>query len=1118
MKQEIGMLKKAGVLVICLFVVGVGFWGCVSSEQRANSNEQRANNNEQLADNGEQAQEDDAEEDGQRVEVFPQLGHSSGVSSVLFSSDGKQILSSSVNETIKLWDVETGREIRTFPQHTNGTNILSLSPDGRQFLSSSRDNTIKLWDITTGDEIKNFSGHLDYVYSLSFSPDGEQFLSGSRDNTIKLWDIITGQEIKAFVGHIKSVNSVAFSPNGKQFLSGSDDGTIKLWDMETGREIRCFSGYTSSNVLSVAFSLDGRQVHSIFGDGNIILWDVVTGQQIKTFLVHTGAITSISISPDGKQVFFNSWGMTYGLLDITTGHGIWEFSGRSKWMTNDLMLIESVSSVSFSPDGKQVLSSFGDGTIVIWDVFTGQEIRTFCGNTNNINSIAYNPDKKHVVSASSDNTIKLWDITTGQEIRTFSGHTGLVYSVCFSPDGKYVLSGSSDKIIKLWDTETGIEIRNFSYNSDYINRIWDINTNRELITNRGHMGFVNSVCFSPNGKQVISGSDDATIKLWDVETGRVIRPFIGERRVYSVCFSSDGKQVISGLDDGNIKLWDVETGREIRTFSGHTNGVTSVSFSSNGRQIISGSWDTTIKLWDTETGNEIKTFLGHTNIVRTVAFSRDGGLILSGSDDNVIKLWDMETGREIQNFFGHINSVYSVTFTADNKRIISGSSDGTTRLWDVATGKEIASFISFTDDEWIVITPDGYYNSSPKGDQYLNVRIENNVYGMDQFAKTFYRPDVVERRLQGLPDPVGFRPEVRIQTASVPPDLRVTAGEVDPVTNQVVLSITATDDIRRISDVQIIVNGRLVGGEELMNVSAANLEARNTRLVASSEDRQYVFTVILQLDPGLNRIEIVAANDLNYGLGLLTIGVPQAEAPPKGDLWLLAIGVDDYADNPAYMDLQYAVSDAQRIINAFKQQEGNRFDRVHTRLITNNNATKQNIFANIGDFFRRAGRNDVAALYVASHGKTDNGVYYFFPSDTVFNEAGEFDTNSVINIDELTHALDIPGRKIVMLDTCESGGVDTNRLVHTLRNRSTVIFTASQEDEFARENSLYGGGFFTTGMTDGLKGEAAESGVVMINSLENYIVERVSRMSRNRQRPVTFVPDNYKDFVISVVE
>ena len=196
--------------------------------------------------------------------------------------------------------------------------------------------------------------------------------------------------------------------------------------------------------------------------------------------------------------------------------------------------------------------------------------------------------------------------------------------------------------------------------------------------------------------------------------------------------------------------------------------------------------------------------------------------------------------------------------------------------------------------------------------------------------------------------------------------------------------------------------------------------------------------------------------------------------------------------------------------------------RLHARLITDDeaiNPTKQEILFNIKDFFGQAERDDVVALYVASHGKTENGVYYFFPSDTGFADDGKFDIRTAINRDELTEVLDIPGRKIVMLDTCESGGVDTNRLVHTLRNRSTVIFTASQKDENAREGGpFYDGGFFTIGITEGHNGRAAENGVVLINTLEKYVADRVSQMSRNRQRPATLVPDSYRDFIISIVE
>jgi uncharacterized caspase-like protein len=324
--------------------------------------------------------------------------------------------------------------------------------------------------------------------------------------------------------------------------------------------------------------------------------------------------------------------------------------------------------------------------------------------------------------------------------------------------------------------------------------------------------------------------------------------------------------------------------------------------------------------------------------------------------------------------------------------------------------------------------------------------------------------------------------------------------------------------------VEIVINGRLLGADELQAVSARNLRASHTRLVPASAERQFEFAINLQIEPGLNRIEIVAANDANYGLAPLVISAPQTApndgAGQKGDVYVLAIGVDDYADNPAYQDLEFAVSDSKKIIDSFKKQEGKRFNNVYTLRIADNEAikpTKQNIIANM-DFLKKARPNDLVVLFVAAHGKTEDGVYYFLPSDTVFTAGGKFDITTAVNIGDLTQALDIPGRKVVMLDTCESGGVDNNRLIHNLRNRSTVIFTASQEDQSARESALYGGGFFTREITNGLGGEAAEKGTVLIERLGDYVIERVSKISKDKQKPVKLIPDGYRDFVISVVE
>ena len=1037
----------------------------------------------------------DAEiENAQRVVVFPQLGHSEGISSMAFSPDGKYIVSSSLDQTLHIWDIERSRELRTFSGINRGIISVAWSPDNLHIVSGAWDGSITIWDVNNADIIKSFPAHHGAVSSVIYDNKGEQILSGGFDGSIKLWDKY-GTFISTVLENEAPVENVIVVDNF--IISGSRDGCIKIWDKKSENIINSLN-FNKGVICSLSSTSDGLKIISGYFDGSIVIWNTENNSARTIQNAHRGSVNSVNISSDGKFAVSCSFDAIIKLWDIESGSLLKQFIGHEN----------EVNIVIFSLDDKYLVSASWDGTIRRWD--RNNELNHFilAGNAYYLNYAVFHPKKPLAATASTNFTnstgiVTFWDIQNGRLLNTFTAHDFPINQIEFNAEGDLILTNSLDGKIKVWETESFQLIRVFD----------------------GKKNEVSSAGFNDEGNCIVTGLYDGTVLVWDVMSGEELLRFKEDVSITAISYDNDGN-ILIGLSNGTIMLRDAKTGVELKRFeNGHLGHITSLAQSSNKKFIASGSWDTIVIIWDAETAKSVWHIEDHGDPVRSVAFSPDGerlatssGSVFDTTGDRTIRIWDITTKENIRVISDHWGNVNSVAYSSDGNRILSCSYDGTTRLWDVATGKEIASFISFTDDEWIVITPDGYYNSSPKGDQYLNVRIENNVYGMDQFAETFYRPDVVERRLQALPDPLGFRPEVRIQTTSIPPDLRVTAGEVDPVARQVVLSITATDDIRQISDVQIIINGRLVGGEELMAVSATNLEARNTRLVALSEERQYVFTVTLQLDPSLNRIEIVAANDFNYGLGLLTISVPQAETPPKGDMWLLAIGVDDYADNPLYQDLQYAVSDAQRIIDAFKAQEGNRFDNVHTRLITDNEATKQNILYNIDDFFRRAKRNDVAALYVASHGKTDNGIYYFFPSDTVFTDDGKFDIDSVINIEELTHALDIPGRKIVMLDTCESGGVDTNRLVHTLRNRSTVIFTASQEDEFARESSFYGGGFFTTGMTDGLKGEAAENGVVMINSLENYVAERVSRMSRNRQRPATLVPDGYKEFVISVVE
>ena len=259
--------------------------------------------------------------------------------------------------------------------------------------------------------------------------------------------------------------------------------------------------------------------------------------------------------------------------------------------------------------------------------------------------------------------------------RTFLGHKSDVRSVAFNPDGKRIVSGSQDRMVKVWEAQTG----------------------QELLTLNGHTNTVTSVAFSPDGQRIASGSDDRAVKVWDVQTGQETRSLQGHTSaVTSVAFSPDGQRIASGSKDATVKVWDAQTGQELLTLNGHTNTVTSVTFSSDGQRIASGSWDTTVKVWEAQTGQETLTLKGHTSIVFSVTFSPDGQRIASGSWDETMKVWEAQTGQQILSLKGHANWIFSVAFSPDGKQLASGSRDRTVKVWDARTGQQALSLTGHT--------------------------------------------------------------------------------------------------------------------------------------------------------------------------------------------------------------------------------------------------------------------------------------------------------------------------------------------------------------------------------------------------------------------------------------
>ena len=446
-----------------------------------------------------------------------------------------------------------------------------------------------------------------------------------------------------------------------------------------------------------AISSDGKRIASGGQtDHTIKFWDILTGKEFITITeAHTDIIRCVSFSPDGKRLVSGSNDKTVKVWDVQTGRELMTLRGYP----------ENVYDARFSPDGKRIACAGGwYGNIIVWDAETGETLKTLTGHTGDVWSLAFNPDGKRIVSGSRDRTIKVWDVETGAEMMTIRGHQDGVDAVEFSPDGKRILSGSQDKTIKVWDVLSGAE----------------------LMTLRGHESNVPSIAVSPDNQYIASGGMDKTIKIWDAATGENVLTLHGhEHWVLSLTFAPDSKRIVSsGSGDGTIKVWDVTVDRELTKLKGHHSLVNSVAFSPDGNRIVSASADGMIKLWDTRSHTELKTLRNsqQKRFIYSVAFSPDGRYIASGGHDQTFKIWDGVTGAETMTFHGHIGPIVAVAFSPDGKYVASGSDDKTLKVWEMNSGNQVAALQTHESGLLsVAFSPDGKFIASGSRDPTIRV-------------------------------------------------------------------------------------------------------------------------------------------------------------------------------------------------------------------------------------------------------------------------------------------------------------------------------------------------------------------------------------------------------------
>lgn len=582
-------------------------------------------------------------------------GHDMWVISTAYSPDGKSLATIGRDGTTILWDVRSGKEISRLQGGTAvtdafGTQRLAFHPEKSQLAIADSD-LIKIWDLPSGKLITTLSGHAGDVWAIEFSPDGKRLAGGGVDGTARIWDIATGESL-ILKGHTMPIEGLAFKPDGKWLATASDDQTMKIWDTTTGELLREVTGFPDV-VDSVSFNSDGTRLAAASTGAYIRIWDVtkIDGNEILRI---EESVSLVAFSPDGTRISAAS-GSNVKIWDSSTGQELLTLRGHTGWVTD----------VVFSPDGKQLATTSFDGTAKVWSITPGQEAVTVAGQGIGFAHVAFSPDATQFATDGVDGSVTIWEATTGEVKYMLMGHTDRVIGIAFSPDNRLLATVSFDGMAILWDTKTGEQLYTLSAHQggvrdvafspdgktiatggfDGAARVWDVATGEEILVFAGSDEFILGVAFSPDGTKLATSSTNKTAAIWDLKSRERLFTLEGHSDpLPDIAYSPDGTKLATASQDGTAIVWDTATGSKLLTLTGHGSEIQSVTFSPDGKQIATGSGDNTAKLWDTESGEEILTLPGSSGGVTGVAFSpsKAGAHLAVASVDGVVRIFILQ--------------------------------------------------------------------------------------------------------------------------------------------------------------------------------------------------------------------------------------------------------------------------------------------------------------------------------------------------------------------------------------------------------------------------------------------------------------------------------------------